>query len=384
MGLEKFIENPYLKNWKRDQYVLNASTLEYEKAGALWLFNAYRNYANYFEMKISSLDIYPKLDKLRLQTGLENFYKDWKDGDTIVLMFINRGWKIGIERKYENCEFVNGWQDFVKETELESGDTLVFYKLNDLEDNTIKICIFKGGNHIIDNQKDNNLDSNDDVEWNISFLKVISGSSMNEGMLVVPKCFKETYGEMMSHVNQIEIGGEQRFIFYSFIGGYLANIFQILKLFHVSPKETVIFTMDNTTILHGRVYQEDGKEIDYSNRLKGCSISGGTNWIWSIHWNNEIEAAESDDINHGRAIVEDSTANLESNAEMNKAALENIIADETVDMEINDPDMGWNKFAREKEVKINETLVFNMLEGEGGLSFDIGFLDVVRHTCLET
>ncbi|KAK1396366.1 hypothetical protein POM88_006229 [Heracleum sosnowskyi] len=211
MDLEKFIENPYLKNWKRDQYVLNASTLKYEKVGALWLFNAYRNYANYFEMKISSLDIDPKLDKLSLQTGLEKLYKDWRDGDTVVLMFINRGWEIGIERKYENCEFVNRWQDFIKETELESRDTLVFYILNDSENNTIKICIFKTANEIIDNRKD-------DGEWNISFLKLISRSSMNEEMLVVPKCFKETYGEMMNHVNQIEFGGQQRFIFYSFIG----------------------------------------------------------------------------------------------------------------------------------------------------------------------
>ncbi|KAK1374358.1 hypothetical protein POM88_030551 [Heracleum sosnowskyi] len=192
MDMDKFIENPYLPNWKRDQYVLNASTLEYEKAGARWLFNAYRNYANYFEMRIKSLDIDQEMDKLRLQTGLEKLYKDWKDGDTVVLIF------------------------------------------------------------------------------------------------VVPKCFKETYGQMMSEVNRIEIGGEKIFIFYSFIGGYLANIFQILDYFHVCPKETAIFTMDNTTILHRRLYQEDGREIDYTNRLKGCSISGGSNWIWSINWKDDI------------------------------------------------------------------------------------------------
>ncbi|KAK1361406.1 hypothetical protein POM88_045880 [Heracleum sosnowskyi] len=246
MDMDKFIENPYLPNWKRDQYVLNASTLEYEKAGARWLFNAYRNYANYFEMRIKSLDIDQEMDKLRLQTGLEKLYKDWKDGDTVVLNFA-----------------------FTKETELEPGDTLVFYKLNDCKDNTVNICIFKAADNIINNRKD-------DGNWNISFLKVISGSSMNEGML------------MMSEVNRIEIGGKKRFIFYSFIGGYLANIFQILDYFHVCPKETAIFTMDNTTILHGRLYQEDGREIDYTNRLKGCSISGGSNWIWSINWKDDI------------------------------------------------------------------------------------------------
>ncbi|KAK1388930.1 hypothetical protein POM88_017108 [Heracleum sosnowskyi] len=281
MDMDKFIENPYLPNWKRDQYVLNASTLEYEKAGARWVFNAYRNYANYFEMRIKSLDIDQEMDKLRLQTGLEKLYKDWKDGDTVVLIFVSRGWEIAIERKDEICEFGNGWQAFTKETELEPGDTLVFYKLNDCKDNTVNICIFKAADNIINNRKD-------DGDWNISFLKVISGSSMNEGMLVVPKCFKETYGQMMSEVNRIEIGGEKRFIFYSFIGGYLANIFQILDYFHVCPKETAIFTMDNTTILHGRLYQEDGREIDYTNRLKGCSISGGSNWIWSITWKDDI------------------------------------------------------------------------------------------------
>lgn len=34
---------------------------------------------------------------------------------------------------------------------------------------------------------------------------------------------------------------------------------------------------------------------------------------------------------------------------------------------------GWNSFARDKKVKKNETLLFNLMEGEGGLVFDIVF-----------
>lgn len=87
-------------------------------------------------------------------------------------------------------------------------------------------------------------------------------------------------------MNQVEISGERRYIFFSIIGGYLANIGKILEVFHVSQRETVVFSLDNN-ILHARVYQEDGREIDYSKRVHGCLKNEYSNWIWAIDWNQK-------------------------------------------------------------------------------------------------
>lgn len=91
---------------------------------------------------------------------------------------------------------------------------------------------------------------------------------------------------MLSHVNQVEIAGERKYIFFSIIGGYLANIGKVLEVFHVSHRETVIFSLDHN-ILHARVYQEDGKEIDYLKRVNGCLKNEFSNWIWAIDWTDK-------------------------------------------------------------------------------------------------
>ncbi|KAK1369217.1 hypothetical protein POM88_035309 [Heracleum sosnowskyi] len=59
-------------------------------------------------------------------------------------------------------------------------------------------------------------------------------------------------------------------------------------------------------------------------------------------YENVSETTEADNINHEGAKLEDSIANLESDVEMNEADLENINADEVVDMEINDPEMAFS------------------------------------------
>ncbi|KAK1401320.1 hypothetical protein POM88_000925 [Heracleum sosnowskyi] len=355
MDMEKFIENPYLPNWKRDQYVLNASTLEYEKAGARWLFNAYRNYANYFEMRIKSLDIDPEMDKLRLRRGLEKLYKDWKDGDTVVLIFVSRGWKIAIERKDEICKFGNRWQTFTKEIELEPGDTLVFYKLNDY-----------GG------------------DWNISFLKVISGSSMNEGMLVVPKCFKETYGQMMSEVNRIEVGGEKRFIFYSFIGGCI---------FIISGKEKENVAKEDN---------EKKEKLDIGNvkddwhtfELQNRDSSSGMEIEAHESENEEEEMIEDHEqmdlplqftavltksnINkstHGVYIPKSITPRNRRWKSGERVLLTTDVGSWTVGVVTSKAttrfSAGWNTFAGKNEFITNQRLVFTMNEEADGIVFEV-------------
>ncbi|KAK1371883.1 hypothetical protein POM88_037975 [Heracleum sosnowskyi] len=160
----------------------------------------------------------------------------------------------------EICILGNGWDSFVKEIELECGDTLVLFNSNCSTEIFVNACIFKKEDMIVNLQKDKMQTTN-------SFFKVVSETSLEEGMLVVPKCIKDTYGEMLSGMKEVEVCGERRFLFFSIIGGYLANIGKILEVFHVIPTETIIFTIGNNNILKARAYQEDGKEIEYSKRL---------------------------------------------------------------------------------------------------------------------
>lgn len=59
----------------------------------------------------------------------------------------------------------------------------------------------------------------------------------------------------------------------------------MLKLFEVVEHETLIFMINEDRIVHGRIYQRDGKEIDYLGRMNGSPSSSSTAWIWSVTWN---------------------------------------------------------------------------------------------------
>lgn len=58
----------------------------------------------------------------------------------------------------------------------------------------------------------------------------------------------------------------------------MANVGKIFELVHIRSRETIIFTMSNNS-LYGRVYQEDGKEIDYSKRRYQNSNNASSYWI---------------------------------------------------------------------------------------------------------
>lgn len=62
--LAEFLKIEDLEHWRKDKYVLDSLSLEYEKVSARWLFNALHNNASYFQITINSLDIDPKQNKL--------------------------------------------------------------------------------------------------------------------------------------------------------------------------------------------------------------------------------------------------------------------------------------------------------------------------------
>lgn len=94
---------------------------------------------------------------------------------------------------------------------------------------------------------------------------------------MVPKSIKDGYGEKLRLLNKIEVIGKQWFIFYNYNRGYVSNLGAMLDCFKVVVNETIVFTIDQGSVLRARIYQIDGKEIDYTSRMTGVeSKKNGT------------------------------------------------------------------------------------------------------------
>jgi hypothetical protein len=85
----------------------------------------------------------------------------------------------------------------------------------------------------------------------------------------------------------LEIAGEGCFIFYNIEHGYISNIKKMLKRFRLKGKETIIFTIDDSSVLYGRIYDIDGKEIDYASRCNGISTTVSSAWLWDVKWSSD-------------------------------------------------------------------------------------------------
>ncbi|KAK1378495.1 hypothetical protein POM88_025239 [Heracleum sosnowskyi] len=107
--------------------------------------------------------------------------------------------------------------------------------------------------------------------------------------LVVPKWIKDIYGTKLKNINALEIGGKRVFIFYNYTGGYLTNLERMMDYFKLRQRETIIFTMNNSSVLSGRIFQPDGKEIDYGCRFLETSDDEFSIWFWNVKWNSESE-----------------------------------------------------------------------------------------------
>lgn len=95
-----------------------------------------------------------------MKTDLVNLYKSWKDGSTIFLRFAQKEWEIGIHWLGGRCFFWKGWSNFVEETELEAGDSLVLFTKPLCEANIINACIFKGKDKTMNKDNGNTESAN--------------------------------------------------------------------------------------------------------------------------------------------------------------------------------------------------------------------------------
>ncbi|KAK1396947.1 hypothetical protein POM88_006810 [Heracleum sosnowskyi] len=264
-----FMDNEKLHTvWRKEQYVIDGWSLEYDKAHALWSFSSHHNYVNYFEKKIKFYDIDENVNNTCLNLELENLYKNWKHVTKVYLTFVERSWEIGIEWVAGKCYFGKGWSEFVTETELYVGDSLLLFKEPSSRYDNINVCIVKGKDNVIDM-------SEGSKEFSASFYKVLSELSINDSVLVVPKLIKDNYGWKLNDIRKVEVGGESSFVFYNYKRGYVSNLEKFMKYFNLKAGETVIFTMDSNSVEESGVEENDiGIKVAESRSIKVNLLNG--------------------------------------------------------------------------------------------------------------
>lgn len=285
---EVFFKNDNINSWRKEQYMIDCSSLEYQKSYALWKFNSYENNVTSFDIKISDAAIDKNLMPLKLKTELESLYKEWTDGTKLLLRFTENFWEIDIEWKEGTCLLGKGWYEFASHSELKVGDTLVLFKVPSAGPNIVNACIFKDGDKMIDNNKDSE-------KWSRSFLKVVTEHCLNQRLVYVPKWIKDFYGEHLKRMKKLQIAGKEWCIAYNNFEGYLTNLEAMMENLKLTPRETIIFTMNNSNVLYGRIFQEDGKEIDYSRSCSILSNHGINNWFWDVSWLSDSDSEEESD-----------------------------------------------------------------------------------------
>lgn len=103
----------------------------------------------------------------------------------------------------------------------------------------------------------------------------------------MPKEIKDAYGDKLKRLNKIQVVGKDWFVFYNASSGYISNLGGMLQCFNIVEKETIVFTMDATNYILVRIYQEDGREIEYVSRMKTAPAKPSKTWIWSVNWDED-------------------------------------------------------------------------------------------------
>lgn len=95
---------------------------------------------------------------------------------------------------------------------------------------------------------------------------------------------RDNYEHKLNSISEVEVAGSWWCSLYNNSGDYFSNMKKMMEHFKLSEKETIIFTINNTNVMSARIFKHDGKEIDYSSRIRGVSGCGYSNWFWDVTW----------------------------------------------------------------------------------------------------
>ena len=80
-------------------------------------------------------------------------------------------------------------------------------------------------------------------------------------------------------MNQIYVAGESWFIFYNERNGYIRNLEDMMKRFDVMEKDAIVFCIDDSNVLTGRIYRSDGMEISYQRNEQNMQHTSLHDWF---------------------------------------------------------------------------------------------------------
>lgn len=103
----------------------------------------------------------------------------------------------------------------------------------------------------------------------------------------VPRLITEVFGQWMKLLTTIQVIGKNWPVNYDVRRGNLRRLTDMLKYFKVESKETLVFKLDVSNIISARIYQKNGKEIDYVTRMFGNPSITRLRWIWNLVWNDD-------------------------------------------------------------------------------------------------
>ncbi|KAK1384936.1 hypothetical protein POM88_022671 [Heracleum sosnowskyi] len=254
-----FMDNEKLHTVRRkEQYVIDGWSLEYDKAHALWSFSSHHNYVNYFEKKIKFYDIDENVNNTCLNLELENLYKNWKYVTKVYLTFVERSWEIGIEWVAGKCYFGKGWSEFVTETELDVGDSLLLFKEPSSRYDNINVCIVKGKDNVIDMSEDSEEESG--VEKNDIGIKVAESRSIK----ILPERFLlECHKKIPFHVKLQMPNGHQIHVHFKKKENSLSCVSAFMKDCQKLFGCVMVYSYKGEGIFLVNVLKDDFCEVDY-------------------------------------------------------------------------------------------------------------------------
>ncbi|KAK1361763.1 hypothetical protein POM88_046237 [Heracleum sosnowskyi] len=199
-------------------------------------------------------------------------------------------------------------------------------------------------------------------------------------VLIVPKLVRDNYSEKLKEIKVLEVCGVQSPVSYNPSNECLKALKQMTDFFYLRQKETVFFTMErDNNILTTRVYSRDGMEIDYLTRPLGLPNNSDYVWIWHIDlpFDFESEDAEQEEVQEGQYLSIPRFIVLANRQWIvgERVLLRTDEGSWSIGLTVNDGrarfSTGWNKFARDNELKRRQNLVFNMNEGAEGIVFEV-------------
>ncbi|WOH09637.1 hypothetical protein DCAR_0729095 [Daucus carota subsp. sativus] len=300
------------KDWEtlnRAQYVIDTSTLECEKAMASISFNACANRTDYAYL----IFVESKFDEGRgnmiLSPMWKDYYKHWEDGSLVVFKFLEKSWTIKIEKNSEVCSLGKGIVEFFRDAGITDGDFLVAFRETEEKPDCLRVCIYNNADHGMDFVI--GLTEPVPHKWTKSFFKIVYEDAYSRGLFMVPFMVNEFYMWKLKQIKLLSVGGLGWGVRYRPFPGYIYNLEEMLMYYKLKPKETIIFTLNETDVLYGRVYQCNGAEIDYQSRAKHEHDHNADEWIWSFEERTNSGGDEEQSFDDEMAVDDDAGNLLE-------------------------------------------------------------------------